>query len=236
MRNFLSAGFLIGIVFLLPAANVTGQNFYAVDSIRKIEISFTQPNWDFQMDTAKDGADGYLMAQWVKINGVQFDSAGVKYKGNVSYDSSYSKNPVHIALDEFKSQSYQGIKDIKLSNGYADPSLIREVLSYAILKNYADCPMANFAQLYINGDYIGLYANVENIGKSFCSSHFYSSQNTFIKCSPVVSPGPGTKSNLKYISASDSTAYFNFYEIKSTTGWNDLVNLCDTVTNHPGSL
>ncbi|HKR06099.1 MAG TPA: CotH kinase family protein [Bacteroidia bacterium] len=201
-----------------------------MDTIQKIEISFTQPNWDYMLDTAKAGADGYLVAEWVKINNIQFDSAGVKYKGNISYDSTYAKNPVHIAMDEFKQHSYQGFTDIKLGNGYADPSLIREVLSYDILKNYMDCPRSNFAQLYINGVYTGLYSNTESINKEFCSDHFYSSQGTFIKCNPLINPGPATKSNLKYI-LPDSSSYFNFYEIKSDYGWNDLVSLCDTVTN-----
>jgi hypothetical protein len=208
--------------------------FYDLGTIQKIEVYFSQPNWDYQMDTAKHGSEGYTLATWVKVNGVQFDSVGVKYKGNSSYDSTYTKNPIHIELDNFRSQSYQGIKDIKLGNGYADPSLIREVLSYNILQNYMHCPRANFAQLYINGAYIGLYSNAESINKKFCSEHFYSSGNTFIKCNPILNPGPNTKSNLKYINA-DSSSYLNYYEVKSTYGWSDLVKLCDTVSNYSTS-
>ncbi|MCW3084428.1 MAG: hypothetical protein JWP12_1794 [Bacteroidetes bacterium] len=210
--------------------------FYDLNTIQKIEITFTQPDWDYQMDTAKAGAEGYIMAQSVKINGVEFDSVGVKYKGNSSYNSANLKNPLHIALDEYKSQSYQGLKDVKLGNGYADPSMIREVLSYDILKNYMDCPRANFAELFINGVYVGVYSNDEAINKKFCSDHFYSSGHTLVKCNPIVNPSPSTKSNLKYIASADSTAYFNFYEIKSDYGWNDLVKLCDTVTNYPAAV
>lgn len=205
--------------------------FYDLGTIQKIEVYFSEPNWDYRMDTAKLGSEGYTMAQWVKVNGVQFDSVGVKYKGNSSYDSTYAKNPLHIELDHYRNQSYQGIKDIKLGNGYADPSHIREVMAYNILQNYMDCPRSNFAQVYINGTYVGIYSNAESINKNFCSEHFASSANTLIKCNPIVNPGPNTKSNLKYINA-DSSSYFNFYEVKSTYGWNDLVNLCDTLTNY----
>ena len=65
------------------------------------------------------------MADWVKINGVQFDSVAVKYKGNSSYSATSMKNPIHITLDEYKNHSYQGFKDVKLGNAYADPSMIR---------------------------------------------------------------------------------------------------------------
>jgi hypothetical protein len=231
MRN----NILLLIAVIFCASVVNAQNFYDLNTIQKIEISFSQIDWDYQLDTAKAGSEGYIMAQWVKINGNQYDSVGVKYKGNSSYNPTSLKNPFHISLDEYKSQSYQGYKDIKLGNGYSDPSAIREVLSYEILQNYMDCPKSNFAQLYINGNYIGLYSNTESIGKSFCSDHFYSSGNALIKCNPVVTPSPVTKSNLKY-STADSTSYFNYYEVKSNFGWKQLVGLCDTVTNYPSSI
>lgn len=210
--------------------------FYNLGAIQKVELSFTQPNWDYQLDTAKYGSDSYIMAQWVKINGMVYDSVGVKYKGNSSYDSTYIKNPLHIALDEFKNQDYQGYTDVKLGNNFADPSMIREVLSYNILQNYMDCPRSNFAQLYINGAYVGLYSNEENINKKFLADHFYSSSGIEVKGNPIVNPGPTTKCNLKYITGADSTGYFNYYEIKSKYGWNELVELCDTVTNYPASM
>ncbi len=225
------------VLFILFISKIafSQQGFYDVNTIQKIEISFTQSNWDYLLDTAKNGKEGYLMAQWVKINGIELDSVAVKYKGNSSFDSSSTKNPIHIGLDKYKSQSYQNFTDIKLSNCYADPSMIREVLAYSILKNYMECPRSNFAQLYINGKYIGLYSNDESINKQFASDHFYTSSSTIIKCNPA-NPGPSAKSNLKYIVSADSSAYFNYYELGSTYGWNDLKNLCDTVTNKPASL
>ena len=210
--------------------------FYNVDTIQKIEISFTQPDWDYQLDTAKYGTGGYIMAQWVKVNGVLFDSVGVRYKGNSSYDSTYLKNPIHISLNQYKNNQYQGVTNIKLSNGFSDPSLIREVLSYDILQNYMDCPRANFAQLYINGAYIGVYTNDESIDNNFLSEKFYSNNNVLIKCNPTVNPSVSTKCNLRYQTGLDSTGYFNYYDLKSNYGWNELVALCDTVTNYPSSI
>jgi spore coat protein CotH len=219
-------------------ANFQGMNaqdeFYDINTIQEIEISFYQSNWDYVLDTMKTGSGNYLMARWVKINGVQFDSAGVKYKGSSSYDASFAKNPLHISLDEFKNQSYQGIASIKLANFYGDPSMIREPLAYSILAGYMDCSRSNFATVTINSTFMGLYSNDESVNKKFCSTHFYSSGNTFIKGSPD-QPGPTSKSNLKYISA-DSSDYFGKYELESNHGWNDLVELCDIVTNQPSAL
>lgn len=234
MLNYLNA-FLLGALLLLGINQVSAQSLYDWQTIQKIEVQFSQPNWDYQLDTAKHGAEGYIMADWVRVNGIQFDSVGVKYKGNSSFDSTQLKNPLHIELNTYKSQHLNGYKDIKLSNGYGDPSLIREVLAYDMLQNYMDCPKANFAQVYINGNYIGLYSNAENIDKKFCGDQFGTSTGTFIKCNPIINPTPAIKSNLKFIN-SDSSSYANLYEIKSNSGWHALTNLCDSITNTPTSL
>ena len=172
------------VVFFLSVLlynRIDAQTFYDINTIQEINIHFSQPNWDYQMDTAKEGSEGYILADWAEINGVLYDSVGVKYKGNSSYDSSNVKNPMHISLDEFRDQSYEGFTDIKLGNGYADPSMIREALAYSILQNYMDCPKSNYANVYINGSLVGLFSNDESISKKFCSDHFYSSKNTFVK-------------------------------------------------------
>lgn len=231
MRNKIAL-LLLSLLFCFKGFS---QNFYDLNAIQKIEIQFSKTDWDYQLDLLKLGADKYLMADWVKINGVEYDSVGVKYKGNSSYDSSFKKNPIHIELNTYKDQSHQGYVDIKLGNSYSDPSMIREVLAYSILKNYMLSPNANFAEVYINGKYMGIYSNAESINKRFCADRFYSSDNTFMKCNPNITPGPTVKSNLKYISA-DSLVYKPYYEKKSKNGWNDFVKLCDTISNFPNRV
>ncbi len=209
--------------------------FYSEQTIQTIEISFSASNWDYQLDTAKLGGDNYVKAQWVKINDVTFNNVGVKYKGNSSYDSSSLKNPIHIELDAFTDQNYKGVRDIKLSNAYADPSMVREVLAYHIARNYMPAPQSNFAKVYINNQYWGLYTNTESINKTFCNNHFLSKEGVFVKCNPNLTPSPAVKSNLKQL-VGDSTAYYDYYEMKSDYGWQYLKGLCDTLTNHPAFI
>ena len=221
-------------ILMLSTILLRAQSFYDINTIQQIRIHFDQTNWDYQMDTAKDGSEGYIAAAWVEVNGQVFDSIGVKYKGNSSYDPTYNKNPLHISLDEFKDQAYQEYTDIKLSNQYADPSMIREALSYKILGNYMDCPRSNFAEVYINDTLIGLYSNAESIGKKFCSDHFYSSKNTFIKCNPKIT-SVAYRSNLEYLGP-DTSDYLIRYDMQSDLGWNDLVALTDSITNNQSSF
>lgn len=223
------------IYFALPIIFIA-QNFYSKTQIQKIELNFLYNNWDYRLDTSALGKGGYIMANWIKINGVKIDSIGVKYKGNSSYDSTRSKNPIHIELDTYNnSKNYQNYTDIKLSNCYQDPSMIREVLAFDLLSNYMHAPKANFAQVYINGNYMGVYSNIESINKSFCGNHFFGNDNTFIKANPSTVPSVNTKSNLLKLSG-DSSAYQSFYELKSISGWKKLEALCDTVTNKPNNI
>jgi hypothetical protein len=219
---------LIFLITLL-SASTSGwtQNLYDPNVIQKIEILFSQSNWDYMLDTSKAGADGYVIAQWVKINGNIYDSVGVKYKGNSSYNASNNKNPFHIELDYVKNQNYQGYKDLKLSNGFKDPSFVREALSYNILNKYMPSPLANYCQVYVNGQYIGVYTNTEAIGKTFVNSRFYSKDNPFFFMDSF-------GCNLNYLGP-DSSLYTN-YTIKSTYGWKYLIALCDTLKNKPSAI
>ncbi len=223
-------------IFLLPIL-LTGilanaQSFYDLNQIEEIRIYFSQNDWDYQMDTAKAGSDSYLQADSVMVNGEVFEKCGVKYKGNSSYDASRSKNPLHIKLDYDKDADYQGFTDIKLGNGWSDNSMIREPLCYAILRQYMDAPRGNFARVYINDAYFGLMNNAESIEKRFLLEHFFSSKGTFVKCNPIsIGTGLGNGPNLAYL-GNDITNYSSKYELKSDTGWSELIQLCDTLNNH----
>lgn len=220
-------------LLLLTGSGIFAQNFYAMDSIQTIEIVFLQSNWDQLLDAQKAGNEDYIMAQSVTINGVIFDSVGVKYKGNSTYNPNQTKNPLHIELDTYKDHIYGTYTDIKLSNVAKDPSFLREVLSYQILRQYMDAPLSNYANVYINGTLMGLYVSSESISKKFVDSRFHSKDNTFIKCNPPAGAGPQSNDypNLVYL-GQDSTNYYDAYELKSDAGWQELIDLCDTLNNH----
>ena len=231
MKSLLTLFWLVWIF----QQTVNAQSFYDINAIQDIRITFFQNNWDDLLDSLKKTPDEpYLLAKSVEINGEVFDSVGVKYKGYSSYDTSNLKNPLHIELDYVrKGQNYQGIKDIKLANGYSDPTFVRETMSYEILRKYMAAPLANYAKVWANGEYRGLYTNVESINKRFLRKHFHTDgNNPFFKCNPTDVVGTNGHSDLKYESP-DSADYFMRYEIKSDNGWAELLTLMDTLTNYP---
>ncbi|MDG2463838.1 MAG: CotH kinase family protein [Crocinitomicaceae bacterium] len=228
--------FALTILFGSPIAS--SQNFYDEATIQDIQITFSQSNWDQLLDQAYSSTGDYIMAQSVSINGTVYDSVGVKYKGNSTYSSNQVKNPFHIELDTYKEQDYQGYKDIKLSNVKNDPSFVREVLSYKIGRQYMDASLSNYANVSVNGTLIGLYVNSESVSKVFLKDRFDSKNNTFVKCNPIAGAGPQSGSVLPYLLylGTDSTTYYPRYEMKSDYGWQELIDLTDTLNNTTVSI
>ncbi len=220
-------------LFIFLSTVIVAQDFYELHTIQTIDVTFAESNWDALMDAQKSGNEEYILAQSVTINGVTYDSVGVKYKGNSSYRANQIKNPWHIELDTYKEQDHEGYTDIKLASGYNDPSFLRDVLGYQILRQYMDAPLANYANLSVNGNLIGLYANIESVSKKFVKDRFGSKKNTFVKCNPPAGAGPQSRDfpNLVYL-GQDSTDYYAAYELKSDDGWQEFIDLCDTLTNH----
>jgi len=229
--------FFYTLLLTVLVSIIHGQDFYNPDNIQTIEVTFAESNWDQLMNNAYAADAGYILAQSVTINGMTFDSIGVKYKGNSTYRDDQVKNPWHIELDTYKDHEYDGYTDIKLANGYKDPSFLRDVLGYQIVRQYMDAPLANYANLYVNGTLIGLYSNTESISKKFMNKRFGSKENTRFKCSPPDGAGfPALDlPNLVYL-GQDSTDYYEAYELKSDVGWQELIDLCDTLANHTDAI
>ncbi len=224
---------MLFVTFLMSNLLHAQSTLYNPNVIGQIEIFFGAANWDYQMDTSKAGAEGYIIADSVRINGIAFDSVGVKYKGNSSYNANNQKNPIHIKLDYVHGNAhFEHFTDLKLGNGYSDPSFIREFLSYQILEQYMDSPQCNFSNVYINGQLRGLYSNVQSIDERFNGDHYYSADGSFFKCNPQGGAGPGSTAspNLAWINA-DSSSYFSSYELQSDFGWTDIVRMIDTLNN-----
>ena len=144
-----------------------GQTFYDENTIQDIRIVFSQTNWDALLDAAEP-TDAYVQATSITINGTVINNVGVKYKGNSTYSASQVKNPFHIELDTYKDHIYQGYTDIKLSNIAKDPSFVREVLSYSILRKYMHAPLSNYANVYVNGSLMGLVCKFRIYKQKVC--------------------------------------------------------------------
>lgn len=226
----------LGVLPFLFSGVVFAQDLYDIDHITVIEIEFTESNWDAIMDANDLTDDGTKLPATVTINGVTYDSVGVAYKGNSSYDASYLKNPLNIDLGYILNQRYQGYTTLKLASGKNDPSFVREVLSYEIGRKYMDMPLSNYARVYINGSYYGLFSSSEAIDGRFGERRLYANKNNpRFKCNPPNGMGPGNEPSLDYL-GTDSALYANIYELKTNTGWAELIEFMYQLEYNPSTI
>ena len=226
---------LIIAILALKTIGTSGQNtgFYSVDSIREIKFYFNEPNWDYILDSLYVEGEKKRLLGTVIIDGQQYDSVGIRYKGYSSVSVNTIKNPFNISLDYIiDDQEHRGYNKIKISNVIHDPSFVREVLSYEIARKYLPSSGANFANLYINDTLWGLYTNVEAVNKDFLGKNYSSRENPFFKCNPDNLNLYGENSNLSSTHGVDSVSYEPYYDIESDYGWKELYYLIDTLNNH----
>ncbi|MEO1261214.1 MAG: CotH kinase family protein [Bacteroidota bacterium] len=234
MRNLIL--FCIAFFFVLT---MHAQDFYDLEHIPEIRVTFEESNWEELLDKMKAKGDKKRLTATVSIDGEVFKQVGVRYKGNSSYNNpkskGYKKLPFNMkASYKNKKQLFPGgYKTIKLSNVFRDASYTREVLSYEIARKYMPAPRCNFAKLYVNDEYIGLYNNTQAVDKVLLEESFDSSKNAFFKCDPEYSLlrkleerrcPQGDKASLMYL-GDDKNCYEGWYEMESKeeSDWNELI-------------
>jgi hypothetical protein len=219
------------ILFAVIAISAFSQGFYDINTINTIEITFEESNWDQILDQYALAGDEERLMGSVSINGEIYDSVGVRYKGNSSYNPNQIKNPLNIKLDYIiNDQEIEGYGTLKLANGFKDPTFVREVLSYEIARNYFPASLSNYANVYINGIHLGLYTNDQSVDKFFAQSHFGSRDNAYFKGEINNSKQP-TGGVWEYY-GQDSSDYYSSYTLESDFGWQELIHFTDTLSNH----
>ena len=225
---------------LLLASHINAQDLYDLNRVQDVRLKIEKDNWDKSLDAKKQMETKERILGSIQINSTKLDSVGIRYKGNSSYHnvkkSESSKLPFNIKVNQvIKGQRIQKkYKTLKLSNVFRDPSFLREVLSYEIAGKYMPAPRANFARLYVNDQFLGLYNNTQSVDDHFLESHFGTSSGILVKCDPTSWDATkenkgnrcqkGDKASLMYL-GKDSSCYSNLYEMKSDYGWKELIRL-----------
>ena len=171
--------------------------------VKRMDIVLSNENWQAMLDdmAAKYGfgnsrPGGSLSSSenpiWVPASvfweGVEWYAVGLRFKGNSSLSTAWSRGimklPLKLDFDEFEddypqieNQRFFGFKQLSLSNGFEDASLIREKMAADIFRA-AGVTSAHtvFCRVYIDyGDgpiYFGLYTIVEVIDDTVIENQY----------------------------------------------------------------
>ncbi len=218
---------------LLIAPAAVSQDLYDPDTVRDIYLTFSQPNYWTQLEnnySSKTDIEADMT-----VDGVTYPRVGVRFRGNTSYrrlPAGSEKKSFNIELDSFvPGQSLLGYEHLNLNNGYSDPTFMREFMMYMLCRRYMAAPKCNFVRLHLNGQYWGIYVNVQQPNSDMMREWFRSDDGNRYRSAPH---GNHSQGALIYLGNSPSN-YSSIYEFKKGDG-TDLVQLIDTLNNTPSNL
>jgi spore coat protein CotH len=238
MKNSL---LLLAILSALALQSVNAQGFYDTDKVQDIRIQFPFDNWSYLLDSLRFNGSNMLAGN-VTINGRSFENVGVRIESDQPFNPGEKRNSLFIQLNLFdENQTLDGHTSLHLSNTLRDPSMVREVLGFEIARAYMPAPQANYANVRINGELVGLYANIQTIDAFFLETHFGSSNGDFFQArshSPYDNFPQGCKQriygSLEY--ETESECYLYNFNQHSKGAWNNLIELTRILNQQPDKI
>ena len=166
------------------------------------------------------------------------ENIGFRLRGNTSRNA--QKKSFKVSFNTFVSgREFYGVDKLNLNGEHNDPSIIRSKLCFDHYQTIGlKASRANHVEVYINGQYYGLYISVEHIDDEFLNKNFSDDTGNLWKC---LYPA-----DLNYL-GSDPNLYKNLnnngrpaYELntnESTADFSKLVRFITILNNTPsGSL
>jgi spore coat protein CotH len=149
-------------------------------------VRVVMPEGDWQSLMANAYSKTYYKADFWFDNELVPD-IGIRTKGNASLQETVNwksdRFPLAIDFNLFnKARSFHGIKKVHFNNGWSDPTLIRDVISYEIFaKMGVPSPRASIVDLYVNDHHLGVYTMAESVDASFLSRYFTDTSGNLYK-------------------------------------------------------
>jgi spore coat protein CotH len=161
------AACLVAFITLLRAASVgaqTAATLFDDRVLHTLQIAIHSRDWN-RLRTTYLGNDHYPAdLTW---NGIRVTNVGVRSRGRFSRSGVKPGLTLDFARYSTRGQ-FLGLQALVLDNLVQDKSMIRERVAMAFLRRFGvPAPRAAFARVFVNGQYAGLYAMIEEVDSVF---------------------------------------------------------------------
>lgn len=158
---------------------------FDTDKPIQIDIQMAQEEWGKMLENAI--AEEYYACD-VLINDQKLYNVGVRPKGNTSL-SSIASNPetdrfsLKLEFDHYvDGQTCFGLDKLILNNNYADATNMKEAVIYDMYQFLgADASLYNYAEISVNGEYLGVYLALEAVEESFLMRNYGTEEGELYK-------------------------------------------------------
>jgi hypothetical protein len=226
------------VLFTEPnsATAVDSSDMLFIDTVvYKYNLHFYCSDWADSLAYYKSFDEEYIPARFVCYlpgrDSIVMDSVGVRYKGNSSYADvgSSTKKSFKFNFQKYvDGRKFFGVEKLNLNNNDKDPTLMREKISYDILRKYMPASRVAYADLYVDSTRIGVYTQVENIDKKFLKRHYKNED-----CNLYKAADQGATLEYYSVNQSDYGAYYELKTNEDENNWADFILFLYKLNNTP---
>ena len=197
--------------------------FYQPDEVQSIYLHVADKDMKRMLATLPELVDVPASFRW---RDVSVENASVRFKGNSSSNPKQPhKRGFLVKFDKYaKDRRFSGLRQASFDNGIQFGSLFSEPVITDILRDHGvKAHRCNYARLYVNDEYRGVYVNVERIDESFIENHLPDVGGSLFK---VDEGGPGC--NLQFLS-DDPALYLKTFAAKTRSARKDPARLVEFI-------
>lgn len=192
----------------VAAASELQSEFYAADSVQEVHLTIAENDLRRMHEALPERISVPAVFRW---RDQVFPDVAVRFKGNSSSSPQQQhKRSFLVRFDEYSEDTrFLGMRRVSFDNGVQFGSLFSEPIITEIMRDL-EIPVhrCNYAKLYINQRYYGVYGNVERIDDTFLQRQFGNANGLLFK---VDEGGPG--GDLRLFSR-EPDAYGRAFELK----------------------
>lgn len=155
------------------------------DEVPRVDIIIPESSINTILAPGNEFSDQEFAANFIFTDSEEADTmlnVGFRLRGNTARLA--GKKSFKVSFNTFiPGRDWKGLEKINLNGEHNDPSISRSKTAWALLKDLrVPGARANHVELYINGEYRGLYANIEQIDEEFVERRFGNKDGNLYKC------------------------------------------------------
>lgn len=183
--RFISLIIVFSLLFLVNSFSQQDENWKLYDDsqVARVDITIDPAAivWLYQNVQSDSEFVASFHFQNAYINET-VDSIGFRLRGNTSRNA--QKKSFKVSFNSFISgREFYGVDKLNLNGEHNDPSIIRSKLCFDHYKTIGvTASRSNHVEVYINGQYYGLYISVEHIDDEFLDKNFADDSGNLWKC------------------------------------------------------
>ena len=190
--------------------------FYRPDEVQSVHLRVADKDLKRMLAALPELVEVPATFRW---RDVSVENVSIRFKGNSSADPKQTHKRSFLVKFE-KGRRFFGLRQVSFDNGVQFGSLFSEPVITDILRDHGvPAHRCNYAKLFVNGEYRGVYVNVERIDESFLATHLPDAGGALFK---VDKGGPGC--NLQFL-GDDPALYLKTFAAKTKSAAKDPARL-----------